>query len=128
MSNAKEFFELLSRDERVQLEAANAAVEALADLLAAKGFKEDAQKAADETLAKVAEAHGFKFEQAEELSPEELESVAGGRLCIAFIDRRNRRKNNSLFGDKDSYDDELFDPVNNAAANKYSACRTFATM
>ncbi|MBQ7560294.1 MAG: hypothetical protein IJS99_00470, partial [Synergistaceae bacterium] len=95
-------------------------------LLAEKGFNDDAQRVINESLAKIAASHGFKLDSMQELSQSELESVAGGRLCRVFTFKRNPPKNDSLFDDEESYDDEL-NFVDDGFIKKKNLCRTFST-
>ena len=74
----KEFFELVAKDKSVQSELERASLDALKSLLESKGLAGEAQKVLREAMKNVAEAHGIKFCGMEEISPEEMNLVAGG--------------------------------------------------
>ena len=76
----KKFMELLSSDEKVNVEALMEGVKELQALAVEKGFKDEAREALDRALEKVAEAHGFKSDEAEELDMGDLKAVAGGQV------------------------------------------------
>ena len=78
MTVNKNFLEAVSKDSALQEEVEHAALEALCELLKAKGLEEDAAKITEAALEKVAEAHEFKSDEMVELSEDELEAVAGG--------------------------------------------------
>ena len=82
MSDSKKFFELVASNKAVQAELEKASLEALKALVAEKGLKDEAQKALTDAAAKVAEAHGLKLGEMEEISPEEMQAVAGGRWSV----------------------------------------------
>ena len=74
----KKFMELLSSDAKVRTEVLEEAYKSLLKLAEDKGFFEDAMKVRSDAMTKIAEAHGFKAASVQELTEEELKSVAGG--------------------------------------------------
>ncbi|MBQ6773351.1 MAG: hypothetical protein IJP48_04725 [Synergistaceae bacterium] len=74
----KKFMELLSSDAKVRTEVLEEAYKSLLKLAEDKGFFEDAMKVRSDAMTKIAEAHGFKAASVQELTEEDLASVAGG--------------------------------------------------
>lgn len=96
MSGTKEFFDLLSNDEDIKIELGTKSLRALMNLLAENGLKDKAQEVLEGVTAKVAQAHGFDLNAMEELSEEELKSVAGGYMCEECINYRGKPCGDSL--------------------------------
>ena len=88
MSTAKEFFDLVSKDQDVKIELGEEALRALTELLTEKGLQDDARRALEAVAEKVAETHGFKFGEMEELSEDELAAVAGGSCTHEWVTAR----------------------------------------
>ena len=83
MSGTKEFFDLISKDKDVKIELGTETLRALTALIAEKGLKDEAQKAIKAVTSKVAKEHGIDLNDMEELSEDELRSVAGGECTTS---------------------------------------------
>ena len=85
MSDSKKFFELAANDAAVKSEVEKATLEALKELLTAKGLQAEAQKAVEGAVVKVASAHGMDIAM-DEVSEDELKAVAGGSWCLWIME------------------------------------------
>ena len=84
MAISKEFIEAAAKDESLEVEAMQAAYDALGEFLEEKGLEDEANQIMDAAVEKVAEAHGFAPADEDELDLDDLEEVSGGMRIIVI--------------------------------------------